>query len=151
MTQGAATAADITSASWSLALDRTIGGGPGSGIGNIVQGLDDINQCIGIILTTVPGTDPLRPTFAIDVSKFIDAPLPIAQSKLVGGVINALQTWEPRIKVQSVSVRLPSIQQAGSLAVTVYWILNVAVVGQTTVLGANYNFGQTNQTTVILL
>ena len=52
---------DITSADWSLTLDaNSPSGSSGSGIGNVVQGIADINQCIGIILATPPGSDPLR-------------------------------------------------------------------------------------------
>ncbi len=44
--------ADITSADWSLKLD--VPGEPGSGIGNVVQGIADVNQCIRIILGPTP-------------------------------------------------------------------------------------------------
>lgn len=152
MAQGAATVADITSSSWSLALDRTAGGGPGSGLGNIVQAIDDINQCIGIILTTVPGQDPLRPTFGCNIPQYIDKPLPVAQSKLTGVVTNALGQWEPRIKVVSVSVQVPNPQDAGSLKVTVSWTLDIGALGPNPqLIGADFNLFRTQTTTVVLL
>jgi len=65
MPAGAITLADITSADWSLMLDSP--GQPGAGIGNVVMGVDDVDQCIAIILTTPKGTDVLRPTFGTDL------------------------------------------------------------------------------------
>jgi len=128
MPQGAATVADIGSASWSLMLDATANRGPGSGIGNIVQALDDVNQCIGIILRTHPGEDPLRPTFGCDLLQYLDAPLPVAKSKVIASVVNVLALWEPRITVQSVNVQMPSASP-GTLQVTVHWQVNLGSLG----------------------
>ena len=50
MAQRAITLSDIKSADWSLMLDSA--GQPGSGIGGVVMGVDDVDQCIAIILTT---------------------------------------------------------------------------------------------------
>ena len=50
-------------------------GQPGSAIGRVVMGVDDVDQCIAIILTTPKGTDVLRPTFGTDLWKYIDAPI----------------------------------------------------------------------------
>ena len=51
---GSATLADITSTDWSLMLDSTAAKlGLQSGLGNVVQGLADVDQCIAIILTTL--------------------------------------------------------------------------------------------------
>ena len=51
MSTKATTLADIASVDWSLELGI---------IGSVVHGIDDIDQCIAIILTTPPGADPLR-------------------------------------------------------------------------------------------
>jgi phage baseplate assembly protein W len=128
MAQGAAIASDIRSASWSLMLDSTAGAGSGSGIGSIVQGLQDLNQCIQIILLTYPGQDPLRPTFGCPIINAIDVPLTLAQSKIVGLVVNALGKWEPRVTVISVQVLMP-VSQPGSILVIVNWSLNLAAIG----------------------
>lgn len=42
----------------------------------IVEGVDDIVQSINIILTTIPGSDPLRPEFGSNVYQYLDKPLP---------------------------------------------------------------------------
>ncbi len=129
MPAGAITLPDITSADWSLMLDSTAPQlGLASGIGNVVQGLDDVNQCVMIILSTPPGSDPLRPTFACDLSQFIDMPISLAYPSVVREVTQALETWEPRIKVLSVAVApvLDSTTQSGAhLQVTVTWQLKL--------------------------
>jgi uncharacterized protein len=132
MPAGAITLADIQSADWSLMLDATavqLGlSGPGSGIGNVVQGVADINQCIAIILSTPPGSDPLRPTFGCNLWRFIDYPVNAAIPHLVREITEALTIWEPRIKVLSVVVNLVpndvSANVNAHLNVAITWQLN---------------------------
>jgi hypothetical protein len=124
MPQGEITLADITSASWSLMLD-TESGGLGSGIGSVVQGLDDINQCIAIIMTTIPGEDPFRPTFGCNIFSYIDKPTPFVEASIAGIVTNAIQTWEPRVKVLSISASQGGAANPGQVSVSVTWQLNL--------------------------
>ena len=42
-------------------------------IGSVAEGVDDINQCIAIILTTRKGSVPLRPTFGSEIYKYVEA------------------------------------------------------------------------------
>lgn len=126
MPTGAITLADITSTDWSLSLDTS--GLPGSGIGNVVQGLADVDQCIHIILTTPQGSDPLRPTFATNLWQFIDYPINAAIPAIVGEVTRALSLWEPRIRVITVTAApvVNTAEQPGSqLRITVTWQLKL--------------------------
>jgi phage baseplate assembly protein W len=118
---------DITSADWSLKLDPP-GGMLGAALGQVVQGIDDVAQCIAIICTTPKGTDPLRPTFAIDLLSFIDQPMTTAIPDLVRAFADAITTWERRVILLSVGA-VPDLigSQAGAqLIVTVVWRLNIA-------------------------
>jgi phage baseplate assembly protein W len=127
----AITLADITSADWSLALDTI--GAPGSGLGGVVQGATDVNQCIEIILTTPKGSDPLRPTFACDLWQFIDNPINSAIPAIVREVTSALTIWEPRITLIQVTAALAtddSTQAGAHLNVTVNWRLKLSKVGR---------------------
>ncbi len=122
--------ADISSADWSLELDAS--GEPGSGIGNVVQGLSDVNQCIEIILTTPKGSDPLRPTFGADVFRYIDAPINAAIPAIVREVTEALTRREPRVTVISVSatpVHSEDTQAGAHLEVAVTWQLKLTALG----------------------
>jgi uncharacterized protein len=121
---GAVTLNDIVSADWSLALD----GGDGSGIGNVVQGVADINQCIGIILATPKGSDPLRPTFACDLWQCIDAPITVARPALVREIVEAITKWEPRVRLLSVIVNLVA-GTLSNLSIQITWQLKVDVAG----------------------
>ena len=131
MSIGAITLSDISSADWSLQLGA---------IGNVVQGISDIEQCIAIILTTPQGSDPLRPTFGADLWQFIDSPISLALPAIVRETTTALTMWEPRISVESVSVA-PAIdgsQGAAQLSVAVTWQIKMAgptAPSQTTVIG----------------
>ena len=53
---------EIQSAEWSLST---------SGFGEVVEGFEDINQCISLIIGTAKGSDPLRPDFGADVLRFM--------------------------------------------------------------------------------
>jgi phage baseplate assembly protein W len=126
MPAGAVTLADITSADWSLKLDTP--GQPGSGLGQVVQGVGDVNQCIAIILTTPKGTDVLRPTFGTDVWRYIDAPINEAGPAIVREITQSITQWEPRVKVlsvQSTPVLQTTEQPGAQVEITVSWQLDL--------------------------
>src|SRR6185437_7075011 len=126
MVQGAITLSEIRSADWSLKLDSA--GQPGSGIGSVVMGVDDVDQCIAVVLTTPKGSDVLRPTFGTDLWKYIDAPINQAGPAVVREVTQSITQWEPRVKVLSVTT-LPLtgvVAQPGAhVEITVAWQLNL--------------------------
>jgi phage baseplate assembly protein W len=126
MNPGAITLNDIVSADWSLMLDTP--GAAGSGLGTVVQGAADVNQCLQIILTTPKGSDPLRPTFGADLFQFIDYPIKAAIPALVAEITDSITRWEPRIKLLSVLVQpvIDATAQSGAhLNVTLTWQLNL--------------------------
>jgi phage baseplate assembly protein W len=126
---GSATLADISSADWSLMLDSTAAAdGLASGIGNVVQGVDDVDQCIAIILTTPLVSDVLRPTFGADLWQYIDQPINRAIPAIVQEVTAAITKWEPRVQLISV-VATPVIdataQSGAHFNVAITWRLNL--------------------------
>lgn len=130
MSAGAITLEDITSADWSLELDQP--GRPGSGIGNVAQGVADVNQCVGIILTTPKGSDPLRPTFATDLWQFIDYPMNSVLPAVVQEVTQALTLWEPRITIVAITAQPVignTVQSGAHLNVAVTWKLKLTSDG----------------------
>ena len=129
MSAGAITLDDIQSADWSVMLDSSSAQpAPGKGLGNVVQGIADINQCIGIILSTPQGSDPLRPTFACDLWQWIDAPINVARPALVREIVEAVTKWEPRVRLLSVVIDLVP-GSLSNLSVTIVWQLKVDVAG----------------------
>ena len=82
---------EIESVNWQVAV---------SGTGDIAEGISDIRQCVGIIITTSKGSDPLRPEFGTDIYKLVDKPVNVAAPAIVKEILTALQLWEPRIRVK---------------------------------------------------
>jgi phage baseplate assembly protein W len=119
MPAGATTLGDITSADWSLALGA---------IGEVVQGIADVEQCLGIIVTTPRGSDPLRPTFGADIWRYIDFPIDRALPAIVSELTSAITAWEPRVNLVSVTaqpVNDASAQSGAHLDVTLTWQLKL--------------------------
>jgi len=100
---------DITAIDWSPRL-----GSPGE----VVTGLEDIEQCIGIIISTRKGSVPHRPLLGCDAWRWIDAPANIAIPNINREVADALELWEPRIKVTGVTA---VVTGAGSATIAVSW------------------------------
>jgi phage baseplate assembly protein W len=121
MPAGAITLADITSADWSLALGA---------IGDVVQGIADVEQCLGIIVTTPRGSDPIRPTFGADIWRFIDFPISRALPAIVSELTSAITVWEPRVTLVSVTAQpvIDASSQSGAhLDVTLNWQLKLGI------------------------
>lgn len=70
----------------------------------IVEGADDIAQCIYIIMNTVPGSDPLRPTFGSNIYKHLDRPINEVQPMLIYDATTAIEQWEKRITVNKCTI-----------------------------------------------
>lgn len=73
------------------------------GVGVVATGLEDIRQCIDTILRTIKGTDPFRPQFGSDVYLYTDAPLNIAIPNIKKSIFEAIDLWEPRITVTTIT------------------------------------------------
>jgi hypothetical protein len=121
MAAGAITLADIRSADWSLALGS---------IGEVVEGIADVEQCLGIIVTTPRGSDPLRPTFGADIWRYIDFPISRALPAIVSELTSAITIWEPRVNLVSVTVQPVNDatgQSGAHLDVILNWQLKLGV------------------------
>lgn len=92
---------EATSADWQLSLASSDA---------LVQGVNDISQCIEIILNTNPGSDPLRPTFGTRYLDHIDTPVNVAAPRMVNEIITAINTWEKRVTITNVSWRVVAEQ-----------------------------------------
>ncbi|MGN1154434.1 MAG: GPW/gp25 family protein [Candidatus Gastranaerophilaceae bacterium] len=102
---------EITYIDWQYKLNK---------IGSVAEGVDDINQCIAIILTTRKGSVPHRPTFGSDIYKYVDSPVNEAIPNITRETIDALALWETRIVVDSVSVEINETQ----IVIKIEWTLN---------------------------
>lgn len=107
------TLTDITAADWSIKLDD-----PGS----VVENLDDINQCLRVILETPKGSRAHEPLFGCDVWLFLDQPLTHALPGIINAVIEAVEEWEPRAKLTSV-VPVTTEAASGKITLQLEWQL----------------------------
>ncbi|KKP40316.1 MAG: GPW/gp25 family protein [Candidatus Peregrinibacteria bacterium GW2011_GWC2_33_13] len=88
---------DIKSVDWQPKLNE---------IGSIVEDIDDIDQCIKIILMTRKGSDPHRPEFGSDIWQYIDAPVNVAISNIIREVMDAINIWETRVEIKGITAQI---------------------------------------------
>lgn len=94
---------------------------PDDRVGEIVSDIDDVHQCIQLILTTPKGSDPYRPDFAIDYLDYLDWPINKATPHIVRESMKAVLTWEPRVEVTKIGIR-PEAEYARSW-IQIHWQL----------------------------
>jgi phage baseplate assembly protein W len=119
MGDGPITLEEIRAADWSLKLGA---------IGEVVEGIADVEQCLAIIVTTPQGTDPLRPTFGSNIWRYIDYPLDRVIPAIVSELTTAIARWEPRVTLVSVTAQLindASKQSSARVDVTLNWQLKL--------------------------
>lgn len=103
-----ATLADVRSQNWQISTQA---------LGDIVQGWEDIKQCIDVLLTTQKGTDPFRPNFGVDIYSYIDTPTNEALPALVLDVQQQIELWETRVRITELRTNL----DVSTITLQVYW------------------------------
>lgn len=63
--------------------------------------LEEIFQNVTTIVTTSINTIPLFRSFGVDQS-YIDSPTPVMQARAVADITTAIETFEPRVIVESI-------------------------------------------------
>jgi len=97
-------------------------------LGEIVEGLDDIDQCIRILLGTPKGAVEHRPEFGCDAWRYLDHPTSEALPHIVRECTDALATWEPRARV----TRIAAAYDAEHVFLTIHWTAALGAAGRTT-------------------
>jgi len=111
-----------SAAHWQPALSRE---------GEVVQGVHDIDQAIGIILSTPLGADTHRPSFGCRIHDYLDWPITRARPHIVREVVSALTRWEPRMRIESVQIEPASAPE--HLTIRIRWKAADGVIRQTQV------------------
>jgi len=88
-------------------------------IGDVAEGVEDINQCIAIILNTPKGTDPHRPTFGSNIYKYVDYPINVAKPNIIRETIDSISLWETRISINKTSVEI----NGSTITIKIEWTL----------------------------
>lgn len=69
-------------------------------------GLEGLHQCLRIIITTLIYSVPLDRGFA-STGSFIDAPLPYAVAQRLAELTEAIEKYEPRVKIIHIRLTEP--------------------------------------------
>lgn len=80
---------------YTVALDNEVDFGPASTVAEILQN-------VRTIVNTRVGSAPLARNFGI-TWEHVDKPLPVAKSVMQSVIIDAIETFEPRVKVEAVT------------------------------------------------
>lgn len=116
----------ISSLYWSLSVTEA---------GAVVTDLEDIKQCVLLILSTDKGSDPFRPEFGFNIGELLDKPVGfvIPNGKL--GILDALTVGEPRITV----TRIEHTLDVSHVVFHVYCATNLANFVVTVPINPNFS------------
>jgi phage baseplate assembly protein W len=92
---------DIPTKDWGMSLTAD---------GEVLTDIDDISQCIQIILNTRRGSSPIRPEFGTEIWKWIDKPTNVAIPNIKREILENVALWEPRATITSITHQLTDIQ-----------------------------------------
>ena len=73
-------------------------------IGETVDGIDDINQEIMLILTTPLGSIPHRPEFGSRIYEYLDKPISLIKPLVIAETYRAIKTNTDRFYPEKVSI-----------------------------------------------
>lgn len=108
---------EVKNSEWGLSIKE---------YGGIVEGYDDINQCIHLILTTVPGSVPGDPLFGCGIWGYVDKNVGRAVNVLVKLIADSLAAYEPRINVTQISYLYQTLDKgAKSVKFFIKWTTSV--------------------------
>ncbi|MEX0304350.1 MAG: GPW/gp25 family protein [Leisingera sp.] len=76
--------------------------------GKSLSGLDHLRQSVRDILTTPIGTRVMRRDYGSRLYSLVDEPMNDAtRLDMMAATYEALETWEPRLQLDSISVEMP--------------------------------------------
>jgi hypothetical protein len=79
--------------------------------GGVVEGVNDIQQCLIVLINTAKGSDPLRPDFGAGIEKAIDLPASQVAPGLKASILEQVALYEPRAEVLSVNLVQSSVDR----------------------------------------
>lgn len=89
-------------------------------LGGIVDGVEDLEQCLRVVVLTPKGSVPHDPEFGADIYRYLDRPLAAVRGAIVREVIEAVRYGEPRVQLLSVALS-PDDAATGTIALTLEW------------------------------
>jgi Bacteriophage baseplate protein W len=87
----------------------------------LANGLDDIDQALGLILSTAPGERPMRPEFGCAVHDFLFDTIDASTiGRMDEAIRAAVDRWEPRVELESLGFDFSRAHE-GELTITLYY------------------------------
>lgn len=114
---------DLKARNWTYSLQT---------IGDMVQGVAEISQCILVIVTTQKGSDPLRPEFGADLYLYLDQPSNNV-AKMINSIAEALDIWETRIEIKKIAFKV----DVGTVDFEITWREKTSNISATTKITLN--------------
>jgi hypothetical protein len=109
---------EIVGSGWSFPIEVNGRGGI-----KLSRGQDEIEESIGLILSTPIGQRLMRPEFGCRIHELVFAPLNAGTMTAAGHYVEeALGYWEPRIEVIEVACT-PAVGAEGCLVITVHYLV----------------------------
>jgi hypothetical protein len=96
----------------------------GGGLGEIVHGLDDVEQSILTIVLTEKGSVPGQPEKCCRLAPYIDRRPDVAIPNISREIFDAIAIWEPRVVVDRVAITRVDFAQ---WSFPVFWRLRADV------------------------
>lgn len=88
---------DITTKTWSIKV---------ASLGDIVADVEDIKQCVALIIFTRKRTVPGLPEFGCGWYDYIDYPITSAGALIVREIRNAVSRWETRAAISDLQYKI---------------------------------------------
>lgn len=97
---------DFRGTGWALPVDAS------EGSVETASGRDDVEQSIRIILETAKGERVMRPDFGCSIHEYAFSTVDTTTLRLVETTVReALETWEPRVDVESVDASAANLER----------------------------------------
>jgi hypothetical protein len=93
----------IPFAYWQPKIGRNLAAGKNV-LGEIVDGIDDVEQCINTIVLTEKGSVPTQPEKCTRLAPYIDRRPDFAIPNITREIFDAIRLWEPRVIVERVLI-----------------------------------------------
>lgn len=71
--------------------------------GSTVEGANEISQAIALAVSTIQGSDLLRPVFGSNLWQYVDSSLQTSAAPIAAAIRAAVDIWEPRAKISRIS------------------------------------------------
>jgi phage baseplate assembly protein W len=93
--------------------------------GKALEGFDHLRQSIRDILSTPVGTRVHRRDYGSDIPRLVDRPMNSSlATQLVAAAATALDRWEPRLKLERVTIDRVTADGQVELSLVGYYLLN---------------------------